>query len=71
MFGGKMAQLTGRRMSPNGKVHLLKSQERDRSWLTVCGRKIRPDYALAPEQFNFATDDCCSCCSYKHNRPAA
>jgi len=62
-----MSDLIGRRMSSNGKVHLLKLQESDRSWMTVCGRKIRPSYALAPEQFNFHDDNCCSACGYKHN----
>jgi hypothetical protein len=61
----------GRRMSPAGKLHLLKLQEHDRSWMTVCGRKIKPEYALSPEQFNFTVDDCCSCCSYKYKHPAA
>jgi hypothetical protein len=68
---GATTVLTGRRLSEAGKLHLINTKHlRDSTWYTICGRKLRRDYVLPNENFDFG-QECCSCCSYKHKHPVA
>jgi hypothetical protein len=58
--------LIGQRLSSTGKLHLLKNQEQD-TWVTCCGRKVRAQYAVPKEDFDFTGADCCICCVYKYS----
>ncbi len=52
----------GRRMSQNGVVHLIDSEEsRSQTWFTLCGRKIRAAHALPLQKFD-ASENCCTVC---------
>lgn len=54
----------GRRINSESNVlHLMESEGlRQHFWLTLCGRKIRPSIALAPEKFDSAERCCTVCC---------
>lgn len=57
-----MNVLLGRRTNPNNVLHLMDKQDPlARTWLTLCGRKIRAKHALASEKF-VGGEGCCTVC---------
>lgn len=56
-----MPELLGRQMSSTGVVHLVEERPNTKTWLTICGRKIRVAHAL-PLQ-SFTNGNRCAVCS--------
>lgn len=64
----QVMQLIGKRLSPTGTIHLLDNPSPNKStWFTLCGRKLRRNYALADETFDSGSE-CCNCCIYQSRK---
>lgn len=53
--------LLGRQMATTGVIHLTEENPSRKTWVTLCGRKIRPSHALPLQEF--AGDNCCAYCA--------